>query len=75
MAVFGFALRKLTLFAVAVSLALAPLPTAVAEGGPALAIDPYPRKPGVDFSDHIEDDGSADRRAFAFSALKDWKKD
>jgi hypothetical protein len=41
----------------------------------ALAIDPYPRKPGVDFTDHIEDDGSADRRAFAFSALKDWKKD
>jgi hypothetical protein len=32
MAVFGLALRKLTLFAVAVSLALAPLPTAVAEG-------------------------------------------
>lgn len=48
--------------------------TVVAEFA-ALAIDPYPRKGGVDFSDHIEDDGSSDRRASAFSALKDWKKD
>lgn len=41
----------------------------------ALAIDPYPRKEGVDFTDHIEDDGSSDRRPSAFAALKDWKKD
>lgn len=41
----------------------------------AMSIDPYPRKQGVDFADHIEDDGSNDRRPSAFSALKDWKKD
>ena len=41
----------------------------------ALAIDPYPRNADADFADHIEDDGSNDRRASAFSALKDWKKD
>ena len=41
----------------------------------ALAIDPYPRKDGVDFKDHIEDDGAADRKRSAFSVLKDWKKD
>lgn len=48
--------------------------TVVAEFA-ALAIDPYPRKPDSDFRDHIEDDGSADQRPSAFSALKDWKKD
>lgn len=41
----------------------------------ALAIDPYPRKEGVDFQDHIEDDGQNDRKPSAFAALKDWKKD
>lgn len=41
----------------------------------ALAIDPYPRKDGVDFRDHIEDDGANDRKPSAFSVLKDWKKD
>lgn len=41
----------------------------------ALAIDPYPRKDGVDFKDHIEDDGANDRKPSAFSVLKDWKKD
>lgn len=41
----------------------------------ALAIDPYPRKQGVDFKDHIEDDGANDRKPSAFSVLKDWKKD
>jgi uncharacterized metal-binding protein YceD (DUF177 family) len=42
----------------------------------ALAIDPYPRKPGVDFVDHIEGDAedNAGRRN-PFAALKDWKKD
>ena len=48
--------------------------TVVAEFA-ALAIDPYPRKPDADFRDHIEDDGSADTRPSAFSALKDWKKE
>nr|WP_316653520.1 DUF177 domain-containing protein [uncultured Gellertiella sp.] len=48
--------------------------TVVAEFA-AMAIDPYPRKPGVDFSGHIEDDGSRDTKPSAFSALKDWKKD
>lgn len=48
--------------------------TVVAEFA-ALAIDPYPRKDGVDFRDHIEDDGAQDKRPSAFSVLKDWKKD
>lgn len=48
--------------------------TVVAEFA-ALAIDPYPRKVGIDFRDHIEDDGSNDSRPSAFSVLKDWKKD
>lgn len=42
----------------------------------ALAIDPYPRKPGIEFADHIESDGSAkDDRPNPFAVLKDWKKD
>lgn len=41
----------------------------------ALAIDPYPRKPGAEFADHIEDDGQNDRKPSAFAVLKDWKKD
>ncbi|MDE1159093.1 MAG: DUF177 domain-containing protein [Neorhizobium sp.] len=42
----------------------------------ALAIDPYPRKAGVEFADHIEtspDEPSG--RPNPFAALKDWKKD
>ncbi|WP_117194109.1 YceD family protein [Rhizobium terrae] len=42
----------------------------------ALAIDPYPRKPGVEFADHLE--GDADEksgRPNPFAVLKDWKKD
>jgi uncharacterized metal-binding protein YceD (DUF177 family) len=41
----------------------------------ALAIDPYPRKPGIDFQDHIEDTGADDRKPSAFAVLKDWKKE
>jgi uncharacterized metal-binding protein YceD (DUF177 family) len=41
----------------------------------ALAIDPYPRKPGIEFDGHIEDSGEADRKPSPFAALKDWKKD
>ena len=41
----------------------------------ALAIDPYPRKPGIEFAGHIEDDGQNDKKPSPFAALKDWKKD
>lgn len=41
----------------------------------ALAIDPYPRKAGVEFAGHIEDDGEKDVKPSPFAALKDWKKD
>jgi len=41
----------------------------------ALAIDPYPRKPGVEFEGHIEDTGENDRKPSPFAVLKDWKKD
>ncbi|WP_028746176.1 YceD family protein [Rhizobium mesoamericanum] len=41
----------------------------------ALAIDPYPRKPGVEFPGHIEDAGESDKKPSAFAVLKDWKKD
>lgn len=34
-----------------------------------LALDPYPRRPGVEFTDHVEDDGSADEGANPFAAL------
>ncbi|MBX4928443.1 YceD family protein [Rhizobium binae] len=40
----------------------------------ALAIDPYPRKQGVEFEGHIEDSGD-DKKPSAFAVLKDWKKD
>ncbi|GEO84617.1 MULTISPECIES: YceD family protein [Alphaproteobacteria] len=41
----------------------------------ALNIDPYPKKPGVEFSGHIESGEDDDRRPSPFAALKDWKKD
>ncbi len=42
----------------------------------ALAIDPYPRKAGVEFADHVETDpGDSDARPNPFAVLKDWKKD
>ncbi len=41
----------------------------------ALAIDPYPRKAGLAFSDHVEDTGENDARPSPFAALKDWKKE
>ena len=41
----------------------------------ALAIDPYPRKPGVEFEGHIEDTGEDDKKPSPFAALKDWKKE
>ncbi|MBP1843552.1 uncharacterized metal-binding protein YceD (DUF177 family) [Rhizobium petrolearium] len=42
----------------------------------ALAIDPYPRKPGIEFADHLEDDADeTPARPNPFAVLKDWKKD
>lgn len=41
----------------------------------ALAIDPYPRKPGVEFDGHTEDTGESDRKPSPFAVLKDWKKE
>jgi uncharacterized metal-binding protein YceD (DUF177 family) len=42
----------------------------------ALAIDPYPRKPGIEFADHIEGDPNEKAgRPNPFAVLKDWKKD
>ena len=41
----------------------------------AAAIDPYPRKKGVEFKDHIESDpNKSEDRPSPFAALKDWKK-
>lgn len=41
----------------------------------ALGIDPYPRKPGLDFEPHIEDSAEDDRKPSPFAALKAWKKE
>jgi uncharacterized metal-binding protein YceD (DUF177 family) len=41
----------------------------------ALAIDPYPRKPDIAFSGHIESTDNDDRKPSPFAVLKDWKKD
>ncbi len=41
----------------------------------ALAIDPYPRKPGAEFQDHIESTDATDKKPSPFAVLKDWKKD
>ncbi|QRM54954.1 DUF177 domain-containing protein [Sinorhizobium sp. BG8] len=41
----------------------------------ALAIDPYPRKEGIDFKGHIESTEEDDRKPSPFAVLKDWKKD
>lgn len=42
----------------------------------ALAIDPYPRKADIEFTDHLEGDPEEKSgRPNPFAALKDWKKD
>jgi uncharacterized metal-binding protein YceD (DUF177 family) len=41
----------------------------------ALAINPYPRKAGVNFSGHIESTEKDDKKPSPFAVLKDWKKD
>lgn len=40
----------------------------------ALAIDPYPRKPGIEFADHVESNEADDAKPSPFAALKDWNK-
>lgn len=40
----------------------------------ALAIDPYPRKAGVEFSGHVESTLADDQKPSPFAALKDWQK-
>ena len=41
----------------------------------ALGIDPYPKKPGVQFAGHIENDVEEEKKPSPFAVLKDWKKD
>jgi uncharacterized metal-binding protein YceD (DUF177 family) len=41
----------------------------------ALDIDPYPKKPGVAFAEHIESSDQEDKKPSPFAVLKDWKKD
>jgi uncharacterized metal-binding protein YceD (DUF177 family) len=42
----------------------------------ALAIDPYPRKQGIEFADHVESSAEdKNERPNPFAVLKDWKKD
>jgi uncharacterized metal-binding protein YceD (DUF177 family) len=41
----------------------------------ALGIDPYPRKPDVDFAGYGETKAEEDKKPSPFAALKDWKKD
>lgn len=39
----------------------------------ALALEPYPRKPGVEFTPHIESTDETDGKPSPFAALKHWK--
>ncbi|KIQ05100.1 metal-binding protein [Agrobacterium tumefaciens] len=41
----------------------------------ALAIDPYPRKPDVDFTGFGDENAEVEKKPSPFAALKDWKKD
>ena len=41
----------------------------------ALDIDPYPKKAGVTFKEHIESRDEAEKKPSPFAVLKDWKKD
>ena len=41
----------------------------------ALAIDPYPRKPNVEFAEKAEKEADDDKPPSPFAVLKDWKKD
>jgi uncharacterized metal-binding protein YceD (DUF177 family) len=48
---------------------------AVAAEFAALAIDPYPRKPGLDFVDRIESDETLDKKPSPFAVLQGFKRD
>lgn len=39
----------------------------------AMALDPYPRKPGVEFAEHVEGDAKDDRKPSPFAVLKTMK--
>lgn len=39
----------------------------------AMALDPYPRKPDIEFADHVESKAEDDRRPSPFAALKNLK--
>lgn len=39
----------------------------------AMALDPYPRKPGAEFLEHVEGDAAADRKPSPFAVLKNMK--
>jgi len=41
----------------------------------AMGIDPYPRKPGVEFEPHVENSGGADAKPSPFAVLKNLKID
>lgn len=41
----------------------------------ALAIDPYPRKPGLEFGDRIESDPTTDKKPSPFAVLQGMKRD
>jgi uncharacterized metal-binding protein YceD (DUF177 family) len=41
----------------------------------AMGLDPYPRKPGVEFEPHAEKSGGAERKPSPFAVLKDMKVD
>jgi len=41
----------------------------------ALAIDPYPRKSDIEFTDTTENEPEEEKRPSPFAVLKDWKKD
>jgi uncharacterized metal-binding protein YceD (DUF177 family) len=41
----------------------------------ALDIDPYPKKEGATFKEHIESKDEEDKKPSPFAVLKDWKKD
>jgi hypothetical protein len=41
----------------------------------AMGLDPYPRKPGVEFEPHIENSGRTDRKPSPFAVLRELKVD
>jgi uncharacterized metal-binding protein YceD (DUF177 family) len=48
---------------------------AVAAEFAALAIDPYPRKPGLDYADRIESDETVEKKPSPFAVLQGLKRD